>query len=293
MRFTSIHFLACITVLHAGTDYKLQPLPAKLLSQAITEASGLAASPTNPDFLWVVNDSGGSTEVHLAGTDGTPHGSVFVSGVKNDDWEDLASFTLDGKPYLLIADNGDNSSKRESVILYIVAEPTLPSDGKLLSGEIPIAWKIDFTYSDGPRDCEAVAVDEVNRKILLINKRTEIPCVYELPLRPGKNPVARRIGTTETKATDLGLTIAFRDQPTGMDISADGSMAAVVTYYGVFLFQRAAAETWTEAFSRKPVSLGSHGLAQAESVAFAKDGKSIFAVSEKANSPIARYATAQ
>jgi hypothetical protein len=40
---------------------------------------------------------------------------------------------------------------------------------------------------------------------------------------------------------------------------------------------------------KKTEVLAPHSLAQAESVAFSLDGKSIFAVSEKANSPVVRY----
>jgi hypothetical protein len=81
----------------------------------------------------------------------------------------------------------------------------------------------------------------------------------------------------------------FSHQPTGLDISADGSLAAVVTYYGVFLFARSPAESWAEAFSRKPLALPPHRLGQAESVAFSKDGRTIFAISEGRASPIACY----
>lgn len=80
----------------------------KIQSPAIKEASGLAISPTDAAFMWVINDSGAAPELHLAGTDGTDRGKVTLKGVKNIDWEDLASFTLDGKPYLLVADTGDN-----------------------------------------------------------------------------------------------------------------------------------------------------------------------------------------
>jgi hypothetical protein len=281
--------LLAATGLNAEPAYRLQPRPAKLLSPAITEASGLAGSPTDGDFLWIVNDSGGSNEIHLAGTDGKPRGTVSVDGAKNRDWEDLAAFTLEGKSYLLIADTGDNESKRDSVTLYIVREPDLPAEGKIISGKIPLEWKIDFTFTDGPRDCEAVAVDAREGKIILLSKRTDPPGVYELPLRPGQHPVARKIGETETKATGFTVPVAFRNQPTGMDISADGKMAVVATYHGAFLFPRKPGEEWTDALARKPETLGPHGLAQAEAVAFAKDGKRIFAVSEKPNSPIASY----
>ena len=103
----------------------------KIQSPAITEASGLAISPTHPDFMWVINDSGGSPDIHLLGTDGSERGKLTVKGVKNIDWEDLASFTLDGNPYLLVADTGDNNAKRETRTFYILREPTLPAEGKI------------------------------------------------------------------------------------------------------------------------------------------------------------------
>lgn len=288
-----IILLLAIGTLAAEPSFRLQADPAKLASRAVTEASGLAVSPTDAGFLWMINDSGGTPEIHLSGTDGTSRGSVKIADAKNTDWEDLAAFSLGGEPYLLIADIGDNASKRSSCTLYIVHEPTLPADGKSVSGEIPIAWEISFSYEDGPRDCEAVAVDAKGGKIILVNKRTEIPGVYELPLRPGKNPVARKIGTTATKASGISFPIPFGNQPTGMDISADNRMAAIVTYLGVFLFKREQDETWADALARRPEFLGAHGLAQAESVAFSRDGKRIFAVSEKANSPIARFDAAE
>ncbi len=279
--------------LAAEPEFRLQPDPAKLASPAVNEASGLAVSPTDPGFLWMVNDSGGTPEIHLSGTDGTARGSVKIADAQNKDWEDLAAFTLDGKPYLLIADTGDNGSSRKSCNLYIVREPNFPSEGKSVSGEIPINWKISFSYEDGPRDCESVAVDVKAGKIILVSKRTDPPGVYELPLQPGENPVARKIGTTVTDAAGFGLGIAFRNQPTGMDISADGSMAAIVTYAGVFLFKLGADESLADALGRKPQFLGLHNLAQAESVAFTADGKSIFVVSERRNSPIVRYNAAE
>ena len=69
----------------------------------------------------------------------------------------------------------------------------------------------------------------------------------------------------------------------------DGSLAAVITYYGVFLFPRKPDESWTEAFAKPPAVLPPHLLGQAEAVAFSKDGKSIHAISEGRNSPIVSY----
>jgi hypothetical protein len=275
----------------SAAEYVSEEQRLKIQSSLITEASGLAVSPANPDFMWIINDSGGTADLHLAGTDGTDRGKVTLKGCKNTDLEDLASFELDGVSYLLVADTGDNQARRETCSFHILREPKLPAAGKNLSGQVAPAWQIHFRYAGGPRDCESVAVDARAGKILLISKRTDPPEVHELPLRvPGKKGVATAlpIGRTEVKALG-GSLLPFSSQPTGLDIREDGLLAAVITYHGVFLFPRSPAESWAEAFGRKPVALPPHRLGQAESVAFARDGKTLFAVPEGRNAPILRY----
>lgn len=263
---------------------KLQPSP-------IVEASGLAISSVNPNFMWLVNDSGGTPDIYLTSTDGTYRGKVTVRGTQNIDWEDLASFSLGGKNYLLVADTGDNSSQRDSCTLHILREPTLPAPGKILGATALPAWQIQFRYEDGPRDCEAVAVDAKAGKIILISKRTHPPQIYELPLlAPTKHgiQIARKIGAM-TVACPVFSLIPFRDQPVGLDLTADCSLAAVVTYYSIFLFPRQPTESWAAAFSHPPMILPPHSLGQAESVAFSKDGKTLYTVAEGIESPIKRY----
>lgn len=277
---------------NAQVDFTLLPQTSKLASPAITEASGLATSLSSEDFLWIINDSGGEPIIYLCNTDGTPRGMVKVKGIKNRDWEDLSSFSYAGVNYLLIGEIGDNAAKHNSVFLYIVREPALPSEGQAISGKIPVEWEIEFTFEGGSRDCESVAVDAEGEKIILVSKRTRPPEVYELPLRPKKKrSVAQRIGTTRTIAPALNF-ISYQNQPTGLDISSDGAAATIVTYYGVFLFPKAKGKKWSDAFAAQPLRIGSHKLAQAESVAFSKDGKSIYCVSEGKNSPIAVFRSA-
>ncbi len=260
-------------------------------SPAVSEASGLAISSADPDFIWLINDSGGTPDVHLVGTDGTDRGKVTLKDTRNIDWEDLASFSLDGKNYLLVADTGDNNSKRESCTLHILREPILPTGSEKLAATELTAWQIQFRYEGGPRDCEAVAVDAMAGKIILVTKRTQPPEVYELPLHPSSKQsllTARRIGQTSVKSP-LDTFISFGNQPTGLAIASDSSLAAVITYYGVFLFPRKSTESWAEALAKPPTALPPHLLPQAESVTFSKDGKSIYAVSEGRQSPLARY----
>ena len=252
---------------------------------AVREASGLAVSRRDPGRLWVVNGSGAGAELHAVGVDGADQGRVTVSGARNVDWEDLASFTRDGKPWLLVADTGDNQARRAVCVLYLVEEPELPA------GAVRVAREIRFRYAGGPRDCEAVAVDAAGGRILLVSKRTEPPEVHELALDPpagGGVATTTRVGTLRV-AAPAGSLLPFGDQPTGLDIAADGSLAAVVTYHGVFLFARHGREAWAEAFAREPRLLPAHRLVQAESVAVAAAGAALFVVSEGRGSPVVCY----
>ncbi len=267
------------------------PKPVTLQAAAANETSGLAAAVSGGDFLWLINDSGGQPMMFLTDSTGADRGKVRVNAAVNVDWEDLASFTYQGKPYLLIADVGDNEGRRNSCTLYIVPEPTLPTAGKSLDGIAKPAWTIEFRYADGPRDCESVAVDAARGRVMLLSKRTTPPVLYELPLVPAKGEatIAQRAGETDVRPPPGGFPHPYGAQPTGLDLSADGSLAAVVTYVGVFVFPRAAKESWAEALARKPLVLPRHGLPQAESIAFSRDGKSLSVISEGAGSPIITY----
>jgi hypothetical protein len=285
--------LICFSSACSGeAGFSKQPGAVRLESAEVAEASGLAASSRADGFWWMLNDGGGQAALFLAGTDGTDRGSVRVENARNTDWESLDSFTWEGKPWLLIADVGDNAARRDSCSLLIVPEPELPGEGKKITGSVTPGWTIQFRYPDGPRDCEAVAVDAARGKVLLISKRTVPPEVYELPLVPEKGAtiVAERVGQTEVKPPRGGLPHPYAAQPTGMCISPDGSTAAVLSYIAVFLFPRKADESWATAFARAPLILERHGLTQAEALAFSRDGKELLVASEGQRPPLVRYA---
>jgi hypothetical protein len=294
-RWLAIVFLPGITLADRAeeqiTDFHVAAEKAALQSENIREASGLAVSSRDDGFFWIVNDSGSAPAVHLIESGGADRGKVTVANARNIDWEDLVSFSIDGTAYLLAADTGDNDARRDSCTLYILREPRLPAAGKNLAVTFKAEWKIDFRYEGGPRDCEAVAVDVPGRKILLLSKRTNPPEVHELPLMPQEKRgiiTTRKTGVIHVPSPADSL-VPFGNQPTGFDITPDNSLAAVVTYYGVFLFPRKPDESWAQALSNKATVLAPHCLPQAESVAFCKDGKSILVISEGRRSPIVRF----
>lgn len=275
-------------------------LAGTLEQDALNEASGMAASRRRDDLLWIHNDSGTGPRLYAVGTDGRDLGRVDVSGATSVDWEDMASFELDGVPYLLIADVGDNESSRRRVRLHVVVEPELTGERLARRTTVPVAWSIELVYEDGPRDCEAVAVDIVGQRVLLVSKRTVPLQLYEVPLRPAGAPdgatvVARRAGPVAgippPTAADLARDPRFgssRSQATALDVSTDAREMVVFTYGNAYRFSRAEGEGWREAVSRPPEVITLPLLPQIEAGAFSGDAGSLWVTTEQRPTPLLR-----
>lgn len=258
-----------------------------LAAPVLNEVSGMAASRLDPGRFWVLNDSGNKPALYAISGKGELLGTLEIEGAKNRDWEDLASFSLGGKNYLLIGDMGDNAGRRRDCRLYLVEEPAAVS----VSGKAEPLAVIPFSYEDGPRDVESVALDVPARKILLMSKREKVPALYELPLLlkpPEARLTAKKIAAMESlpqptdedrKANPLGA--PYLGQPTGMDVTADGSTLVLLTYQDVFLYHRKPDESWSRALLRPPLALPRHHLIQAEAICFSRDGSVIFVTTER------------
>jgi hypothetical protein len=253
-----------------------------LANPHITEASGIASSRLYPSLLWVINDGGNEPLLFAVGIDGADLGTFRVEDAENYDWEALASFELQDRAYLLIADVGDNWEQRETCSLYVVKEPAITKIGLSSDTDVNIVWRIRFTYEEGPRDCEAVAVDAARRRVLLMSKRGLVPTLYELPLQPTEDDtiaVARRL-----------TSVPYFTWPTAMDLSIDGLSAVVLTYNSAYLFSRRQNQDWADAFEKQPQQLQFSNLRQQEAACFGFYGKSVYVTSEKIPAPLVRIA---
>jgi hypothetical protein len=255
------------------------------------ETSGLAASHRTPGLLWTHNDSGGEPVLFALNANGSLRGKVRVEGVTNFDWEEMTSFELDGKAWLLAADMGDNYAVRKSCVLHVLAEPDaaqLPADGELL---LKPEYSIHFIYEDGARDAEALAVDVKERAVYILSKREETPRLYRLPLAAASTDLpaaARFLGLLPHLPQPTALqrnirlpTQGFLGWPTGMGFSHDGTLALVLVYEQPLLFPREPGETWAYALARPPIKLTPHQMPQAEAACFSPDDRAIFVGSEK------------
>jgi hypothetical protein len=250
----------------------------KLMNEDIHESSGLAYSVSEKDILWTHNDSGDSPRIFAFDLDGRDLGAFEINGADAVDWEDMASFAMEGRGYLLIADVGDNYRGREFVTLYLVREPDVERDHENAGRVIDVEQRIDFTYEDGPRDCESVAVDPATRTVFLVSKSKRKKCkVYSLPLD--------ELSTGEI-ASAVAVASINVQYATAMDVSADGGRAVVLTYLEAYEWTRQESETWAEAFGRTPYLMLMPPRPQGESICYAPDGQSLYLTSEAAPAPL-------
>lgn len=247
--------------------------------ERIDESSGMAISRTHPDCLWIHNDSGDKARLFLVKKTGETRAVVKIEDAKAHDWEDMCSFEVDGKPYLLIGDFGDNNKVRDEdtrpCSLYLVEEPTVP-EGK---DEIEVDYlaRIKFIYEDGSRNCESVAVDTVRKEILLLTKQIPENCgFYTMPL-----------DLTDKKQKRVAKRIADVPVPfaTAMDLSPACDRLIIITLLAGFQVWRDADEPWDQALSDWSV-VQLPGRMQGETICFDRDGKQLFLNSEKSQQPL-------
>ena len=251
---------------------------ATLANQTVDESSGLACSRRLSGLFWTHNDSGGDASLYLLDAKGRDLGSCTLQGVLAYDWEDMASFRLGGKGYLLVADTGNNGLAAAVHMLYLVEEPPVDPKRGVTVKQVPVARLIHFSYEDDHRNCEAVALDPTSKTFLLATKERPAGCyVYALPWPendPKKAFTARRIATLKLPGA------------TAMDISPDGLRAVVLTYGNAYEYRRGAKEDWAKGFSRPPREIVLPKRAQGESICYGPDGKTLYLTSEQLPTPL-------
>jgi hypothetical protein len=261
----------------------------------LSEASGIAASNRRDDVFWANNDSCNPHELFAFDAQGVGLGRVKIDDYRLvdcplGDWEDMASFQLDGRPYLVVGDVGDNFRWRRVLELKVVEEPELSVLPLRKDATAPLAWTIRFRYPDGYHDCEALAVDEASERVLLITKR-EIPAeLYEVPLRADPDParihVAARVASLDTipqpgerdvlEDPEYG---AYRAEPTALALAGD--LGVVVTYGDAYVFERADGDGWGQALRRIPRRIALPYAGQREAATLSKDGRYLYVTSER------------
>lgn len=224
--------------------------------ERIEESSGLATDFDNERY-WTVNDSGDEGRAFALDPDGEVTGTLSFRGEPTD--IEAVAFH-DGRLYL--ADIGDNDAEREFVTVYYFddAEP---------SSESRQYRSYDFEYPDGPRDAEALFVDDDGR-LYIVSKEGDggIYAAPENPSRQGVNEL-ERVADAPAFVTDA---VAL----------PDGQGFALRTYVSVEIYD-------TDDFKvigREPLPFQRQG----ESITVSLDGENLLVGSEGKDSEVLQVA---
>ena len=291
----------CLAIALAACKPAEQPVPenivdsgfhiiGKLESARLDEASGMQAGAGGVFFLH--NDEG--DDLFAIDARGSHLGRMHVKKAKNKDWEDITRVPGENGPLLVIGDIGDKHRTRKKLKLYFLEEPAAAD----LQGEVTPVHETTLRLPGKATDLEAMAYDPSSGTILFISKPDQPPRLFGIALDQAlaeKELTLQFLGEVHglrppsQKDVLMGFKRGLRvSQPTGMDISADGRLAAVITYRSLYLWQREEGESWIEAFQRQPVEyLGPPGLYE-EAVSFSEDEKSIYVTSERRPAPLSR-----
>ena len=158
-------------------------------------------------------------------------------------------------------------------------------------GAVAVHRTIHVRYPDGPQDCEAIAVDTAQRRVIMVAKgRLPWAGVYAVSLgmdaSETREPEEARNATAATQTAQRIGTIPV-PMTTALDISADGRQMAVASYLDLFLFEREEDETWEEALRRTPRHVPMPPLKQIEAICYDQQG-ALWVTSEGDPMPLVR-----
>jgi len=260
--FQLVCFVSCNKSSAAvATNLLFDSLPdAKTLNPLVNEISGIADSKSNPGYLWGQEDSGNPPQLYLINHNGTVLKTVYLKGVTNRDWEDMA---LSGNE-IYIAETGDNNQLYSEYNFYRFPEPLSTTD------TVTAITNIRFAYPDGSHDSEAFLVDPVSKDIYIITKRDNPSRIYKLTYPYSS---ALNIATALGSLTHTGVVSST--------ISQDGTEIIVKTYTAIYYYKKSAGETIEQALKKTYTTLPYKTEPQGEAVAFANDNSGFYTLSEK------------
>ena len=205
--------------------------------------------------------------------------SCKLKGVKNRDWEDIASGPgpQKGRNYLYIGDIGDNLGRHDHVIIYRIPEPSVGREAipfKVTARDIAA---IQLNYPDGARDAETLLSDPHTGDLYIISKREHRVGLYRAPY-----PQSTAEITTLQKLADLPYSGIV-----GGDISPDGGQLLLKTYTMIYYWRLDPAKPLTDILREPPLHLPYEREPQGEAIAWDFETGGYYTISEKAgNRPV-------
>ena len=267
-------------------NYSEPKIVGSIKTKEIDESSGLAASKCAENIFWTHNDSGDGAYIFALDWKGEKLATYKVKNAVNDDWEDIAAFKdSNGECFLYIGDIGNNDRTKKVQTVYRVKEPTdfSKSSSKKNPQMTDDAEAFKFNYPDVRHDAETLLVHPQTGDIYVITKRlTGAAGVYKLKADFDKSKTAKL-----EKVSDFRVPAIPEGFLTGGDISSDGQRVVFCDYFGAYeILLTENAKNFDDIWTEKPFRIELGTREQGEAIGYSADGDSIFATSEKLNSPM-------
>lgn len=244
---------------------ELGPLPAE-----VSESSGLGISRSYPGVFWTHNDSGDGPRFYALDEAAALLATVEIQGVEARDWEAMA---LGPCPHrtagscLYAGDIGDNLSRRNSVVIHVIAEPD-PFDGDTTVSAI---GSVHFAYPDGSHDAEALAITDGGDLIVVTKERKQTTWLFQIPA----SDVSAAMEGPAVLTLRPGVQVPIHPDraavryATGAAMNAQGDRLAVRTYAEIYVFP------WPLSADPRPIDVPcwiDNSDPQGEGIAFRDDG---------------------
>ncbi|CAN5475027.1 hypothetical protein BH10ACI1_BH10ACI1_14800 [soil metagenome] len=268
-------------------DWGKSQVVGKIETSEINESSGIAASRCNENVFWTHNDSGDDAFIYALDAKGKKLGTWKVSGATNIDWEDIATRKeKSGECFLYVGEIGNNKLTRNEFTIYRVKEPLVSDENKSSSKKNPLttetAEAIKFNYPDTTHNAETLMIHPETGDIYIVSKQLSGAAgVYKLKA----NYLLEKMNTLE-KIANITVPSIPNGLLTGGDISPDGKRVVVCDYFNAYEFiLPEKAKNFDEIWAQTPATVELGNREVGEAVGYAADGRSMFATSEKNNSP--------
>jgi hypothetical protein len=264
--------VTALDTLDVFTEGEARGLPG---NRAIVEASGLAVSRVNPQWIWTHNDKGDANRLFLMDDKAEDLGFFWIRGTGNRDWEDMCigPGPKENVNYVYIGDIGDNDAVYPHVIINRFPEPdlynfTFPGIFEIADS---LVERLVMMYPDGPRDAEALMIDPWTKDLYIITKREQYSSLYvaRFPYNSSEVTMLKKIAEFPFNRALAG------------DISRDGTSIVVKTDRRLYYWKREISEDVLTALKRKPMLLPYIMEPQGEAFAWTPDGNGYFTLSEK------------
>lgn len=247
-----------------------EQIPTQRVPKWLEEGSGIVASRSTSDRLWIHEDGDSKHRIHAFDVSGNYQASFKLPNLPFRDIEDIAigPGPDQSSDYLYLADIGDNHGLYSFSVIYRFREPsedsyTLPASA---------FESLRFRYPKSRHmDAEACFVDPDRGDIYLLSKRQKQTLVFRA------SPPFFESEITELEQVAV---LPFRNV-TGADISPDGSEILIKTYRDIYYYHLNSGEEILDAFEKPPVRLPYIKEPQGEAIAWRVDQQGYFTLSER------------